>query len=69
MDLLNMIIGPKAMNFIRKLNRGIFYLSSHSFEISDLLRDGRWQQMQNFSSVYPKIVPARSKTHQNMGHK
>ena len=26
-------IGPKSMNFIRKLNRGNFYFSNHTFQI------------------------------------
>ena len=25
-------IGPKSMNFIRRLNRGNFYFSNHSFQ-------------------------------------
>ena len=35
MDLLNMtkLIGPKSLNFIRRLNRGNFYFSNQSFQI------------------------------------
>ena len=38
MDLLNMTIGHKSMNFnIRRLNRGNVYLLSHSFQIWGLI--------------------------------
>ena len=33
MDLLNMTNWPKSLNFIRRLKRGNFYLSSQSFQI------------------------------------
>ena len=51
-----MTTGPKSMNFIRSLNRGNFYLLSHSF-ISGMEVDKKCK----ISAQISKIMPARQK--------
>ena len=51
-------IGPKSMNFIRRLNRGNIYLLSHKFEIWGFI--GGWKLATNAKLQHniPKFMPA-----------
>ena len=56
MNLINMTNKTKYMNFLRRLNKGNLYLSSHSLKTLLIYYGyGSRQQMQNFSSISLKF--------------
>ena len=57
MDLLIIPNNPKSMNFIIKLNRGHFYLSSYSFEIWCFIRGWKVPTNTKFHLYISKVMP------------
>ena len=55
------------INFIRRLNRGNFYVSSHSFEIYDLLAGRNLATNVNFQLNISKIMLARPEKYRDIG--
>ena len=52
------VILNKSMNFTKRLNRGNFYFSNQSFQISKFPNNWRYDsygQIQNFSSISEKL--------------
>ena len=58
---------PKSMNFIRRLNRENFYLSSLFFQFGGLLGVWKLALYAKFQLNISKIMPTRPKKHWNMG--
>ena len=55
----------ESMNFIKRLKREKFYLSSQSFEIWLSIRDVKIRN-KNFTSFFSKIMHARPKKRRDM---